>query len=572
MQTQLESLANETLLTLWEFIPPLDLFRAFSGLNSRLNNLIFVGFRVYRFDFRSISKEDLNIICRIYFPLIIDQIISLRFSDDDDTPRQSADFLSYNFNLIQSFLKIKQLFFIETPNLHNLTHLKFVDCDYDFDSTIDSVQLINQIWSLSKLIYCYWDLNLYTDECFVIPTVVSSSLQHLYIHHITWKFDKLVSLMEKTPHLQYFSTTAKFTYASDVRDHTDKTPPLSMNLAMRKFKLHGASSPRLMINTLYRMPNLSFLNIESSFISFDGYQWKTIITNYLPKLKIFRLIMIYYLDDSMNKENEIDQLLDTYRTSFWIEEHQWYMGCLWNSSNDNSTICLYSLPYSFQVSSKNSSQGVWRTKSTYLPKIKYSYDHVRCLTYHDSSVFTNTEFSNIELNHVQNLDLTLPFDNRFLSIFTHFDNLLWLGIRLSDDYPFQLQFLIDKAPRLLELEFYVWSTEEIPPFNITSTSVRRLNLRGRDEFYNAHCFDRHQCITLSQSPLGIQCQVLHIEVKSPLGIVERVYKMINLRTLRVRYMKDSRSHKPDVLKWLQSRVPTASVVIRRNYPDYIIRL
>jgi hypothetical protein len=60
----------------------------------------------------------------------------------------------------------------------------------------------------------------------------------------------------------------------------------------------------------------------------------------------------------------------------------------------------------------------------------------------------------------------------------------------------------------------------MPPFNVTGTSIRRLNLEGYDEFSHRHRFDRQQCITLSKSPLAIQCQILRIEVENPLGIIE----------------------------------------------------
>ncbi|CAF4764839.1 unnamed protein product [Rotaria sp. Silwood1] len=584
MQTQLESLANETLLDLFEFVSPLDLFRAFYGLNYRLNTLILGHFRTYRFDFRSISREDFDVICRVYFPLIIDRIIYLRLSDDGDTPRQSFDFFVRNFNLnrftylqfltfysIDSHPKLNEFFFIEIHHLHYLTHLKFVDCRIECVNNEYSIKLINQLWSLSKLIYCYWDVMLYRSEPFAIPTIVSSSLQHLYIHHITWKFDKLVRLMEKTPYLQYFSTSAKFSYGSDVDDHADKMPPSSMNLAMKKLKLCGISSSRIMINTLYRMSNLSYLNIQTFCIYLDGHQWKEIIINYLPKLKIFRSIMSFELDHIVNKENQIDQLLDTYCTSFWIEEHQWYMGCLWNSSNDDRSICLYSLPFRFQYYSNKISQGECRTKSTYLPNIKYSYDHVRNLSY-NSSLFTNTEFSNVELNHIENLGLTLPFDDRFLSVFPNFDNLLSLGLCLSDDYPFQLQLLLDKAPRLVSLEFELWSTKEMPPFNLTNASIRRLDLEGHDKLRRRHYFNHQQCIALCNSPLGIQCQVLRIKVNDLLSILVLVHTMINLRTLYVQYERDSRSHQPDLVDLLQHHVPSTAIIKRRCYGQFVIRL
>jgi hypothetical protein len=411
----------------------------------------------------------------------------------------------------------------------------------------------------------------YSGKRFVIPTVVSLSLKHLYIHHITWKFEKLVRLMEKTPHLQYFSTSAIFTNGADVHDYADQTPPLSQNLSMRKLKLSGITSSRIMINILYRMSNLSSLNIQKFFLSFDGYQWQTIIRNSLPKLKIFCLNMSYDIDKTKNKENEIDQLLDTYRSSFWIEEHQWYMGCLWNSFNDNRQICLYSLPFYFQNSINNDSQSDYQTKSTYLSNIKYSYDHIRSLHY-ESALFKNTEFSNVIFNRIESLVLTLPFDNLFFSIIPNFDHLLSLGLYLSNNYPFQLQFLLDKTPRLVELEFLSWSTKEMPPFNVTSTSIRRLNLLGRDEFRYRHRFDRQQCITLSKSSLAIQCQVLRIEVESPLGIIELVPNLINLRTLHVYYQNDSRGHRPEFLEWLKRCLPSTLTVIRKSYGYFIIQL
>ncbi len=584
MKTQLESLPNEILLNLFEFVPPLDLFRTFSGLNSRLNSLTFVRFRNYRFDFRSISKQDFEIICRVYLPLINDQIIYLRFSDDDDTPTQSIDFLSHKiklsqltylgsltFHCIRFHPNVDELFFIEIPNLHHLTHLKFVDCHFKSDSYEHSIQLIDQIWSLPKLIYCYWDVMLYNGARFVVPTIVSLSLECLYIHHITWKFDRLISLMEKTPHLQYFSTTANFSYARDINNHADKTPPLSMNLAMRKLKLSRISSPRIMINTLYRMSNLSYLDIQTSFIYLDGHQWKELIINYLPKLKIFRSVMSYSLDNTKNKEYEIDQVLDTYRSPFWIEEHQWYMGCLWSSYNDDRSICLYSLPFCFQNYSINISQGDCRTKSTYLPNMIYSYDHVRHIAYY-SSLFRNTEFSNAKFNHIESLRVTLPFDDQFLSIFPNFDNLLSLSLCLSNDYPFQLQLLLDKATRLILLEFESWSTKEMPPFNITNASVRRLNLEGLDELRRPHCFNYPQCRTLCKSPLGIQCQVLHIEVADIVSILELVHMMDSLRTLYVKYGPDSRSHDPDLVDLLQHYVPSTVVVTRDYYGQFVIRL
>ncbi|CAF2779041.1 unnamed protein product [Rotaria sp. Silwood2] len=138
----LEVLANELLLYLFEFITPLDLFRGFYNLNSHFNNLILIHFRNYRFDFRSLSRQALKIVCQNYISLISDKVISLHLSDDDGTPGQAADFFNYNISLGQfTSLKALTLFRIEMrqkhdeffslgiQQLHHLSHLKRVDCD-----------------------------------------------------------------------------------------------------------------------------------------------------------------------------------------------------------------------------------------------------------------------------------------------------------------------------------------------------------------------------------------------------------------------------------------------------------
>jgi hypothetical protein len=52
----LELLANELLLDLFEYLNGIHLFRAFHGLNSRFNNLLLTYFRFYALDFQSVSK------------------------------------------------------------------------------------------------------------------------------------------------------------------------------------------------------------------------------------------------------------------------------------------------------------------------------------------------------------------------------------------------------------------------------------------------------------------------------------------------------------------------------------
>ncbi|CAF5155701.1 unnamed protein product, partial [Rotaria magnacalcarata] len=97
--TTLESLSNELLLDLFELFDVVNLLRAFSGLNTRFNSLLYTDVRSYRVDLRSISKEDFTILYPAYLPLISNRIIYLRLSDDEDTPCQCVYFQSTGFTL-----------------------------------------------------------------------------------------------------------------------------------------------------------------------------------------------------------------------------------------------------------------------------------------------------------------------------------------------------------------------------------------------------------------------------------------------------------------------------------------
>ncbi|CAF2779077.1 unnamed protein product [Rotaria sp. Silwood2] len=378
--------------------------------------------------------------------------------------------------------------------------------------------------------------------------------------------------MMKTPNLQYFSTEFSHFYYNFYNDNKNKTKTLLRNLPLKRLKLTYLWSRNILINLLNIMPNLYYLNIDGWKLYISGYEWKDIIVKYLPNLRIFRLIILLdFNNNNIDKEKQIDQLLEEYRSPFWIEEHQWFIGCLWTESIKNEMFCLYSLPYSFRSIPGGVSPLIYRTKSTSPSEMKFVYDHVHDLLY-DSLVFKNTEFSHVQFNHIEELEIDLPFDDKFFSICLNLDNLLSLKLLHLNHYSSQLQSLFDKMPRLLSLKFQSWSTKKMPPFDITCPSVRYLDLQGIDTTRNRHCFNIRQCEKLSKSPLGIQCQELHIEVTDIPSILTLVYMMKNLRTLYIRYFPDSRSHRPDVVKIIRHYAPTTTIVTRKYYTYIVIRL
>ncbi|CAF4229324.1 unnamed protein product, partial [Rotaria sordida] len=109
------------------------------------------------------------------------------------------------------------------------------------------------------------------------------------------------------------------------------------------------------------------------------------------------------------------------------------------------------------------------------------------------------------------------------------------------------------------------------PYQYTSTSIHRLNLRGVDQYRLQHCYNSEQCMELSRSPLAIQCRVLIIKVEQLKCIVELINFMNNLRTLDVMYEHDTYSNRYDLVELLRKHLPSTWTVTRFRYGNFIIQ-
>ena len=95
---QLESLPNELLLNLFELFDTNHLLRAFFGLNARFDNLVYAHIRTHQVNFQFLSKDEFDIISHHHLPLFIDQIVSLRLSNEE-TPGLCELLLTRGFGL-----------------------------------------------------------------------------------------------------------------------------------------------------------------------------------------------------------------------------------------------------------------------------------------------------------------------------------------------------------------------------------------------------------------------------------------------------------------------------------------
>jgi hypothetical protein len=563
-------LANELMLDLFEYLPTAHILSAFGGLNLRFHALILVYFQVSRqFDCRLMSKHQLDSVCEQHLSPNISRILSLCLSDADDTPQLIDRFLSHGLNLDQftglrslslyhvHCEKIMKKTMVAWSHLIHLTHLNLIDCCFQY-SQQDVLGMMNSIWSLPKLTYCHLHISSQLEPYFVAPTVASTSIEYLYIQGVYCRQKELARLFEHTPRLRHLY--ANINARSDNHQFEFSVP--SMISLELKFCLEDAT--HVMNRLLQTMPNLRRLTVETSQIYLDGHEWKRIIVDHLPKLKVFRLKMEFYFRDRNNKKQYVDQLLESFRSKFWLEERQWFIRCHWYPQMSSNYACLYTLPYTFANFPRidiNRSQSICSN----VDKNDWSYDRVHTLDYR-APLIGDLSLCHCEFNNVEHLSLSLPLNDQFWILVPRLDRLASLEVSLHDshkDVQYQLQSVLDRAPHLSSLKFGSWLVSEVPIGEITSASVRQLDLRECNRWYS-----NQECLTLISSPLGRQCEALRINVENPRNILDLVTKMNNLRALNVRCESDKENERSatndKIVEWLQHCLPSTYTVIRHS--------
>ncbi|CAF2573864.1 unnamed protein product [Rotaria sp. Silwood2] len=574
-----ESLANELLLYMFEFLSTHHLIDAFHGLNSRFNCLLFHHFTVTGIDFRSLHADKFVTICQEYVPSLITQLPPMQISKQKCF-QSLNQFNTHNFALTQ-FIQLRS-FPLSNPlqkpipkkiilglfHLINLTDLNFsqhslVADDCKHMST--DYSLINYVWSLPNLIYCHLDATSWHHlgyGNFVVPTVMSSSITNLSILHLdTYSFD-LNQLYVNTPNLQQFSISFSDSFPQQIL-----TSPV---LSITSLELSLSEHQYDLLNMLQWMPNLCRLKMNCSFY-ISGYKLENIISNHLHKLRKFDFkLSVCFEDDNMTEE--VDELLSAFKTTFWIDQHRWFVQCQWYPATSNYD--LFTLSYAFNdVCIKYP----LLLKSTY-PQNDYHhiYDAVRCLRYDNETRKCSQQYD-IRFYKLEKLEVQLPVDEHFWSIVPTFDRLISCDIishENSKECQDQLRVLLSRAFNLLFLNLPRLKTND-SLVGVSSQIDDRLK-KQLDLKELVGSFDEKQCLTFCHLPLAAQCEELHICVKNRISICDLVRTMLHLRLLFVKCDDDKRqkrsvikqdkeqekSEEDELVNWLRQQLSNVQRLVR----------
>ncbi|CAF3344820.1 unnamed protein product [Rotaria socialis] len=563
----LESLANELFVNIFEYLSTAHLLQTFHGLSSRFDHLLNIFFRTNRnLDFRSISKSKFDIVCQHIVPTIIDRIISIRLSDDDQTPQQIDLFLS-QFSLSRQCIELRSLslyhiyseqtitrILSDLSYLQNLNYLT-IDTIYIEEGNIFS-QMLDVIWGLPALTHCcIRNVKWKPPANFNYGTVISSTLEHLSLTGECISLHQLARLFQNTPLLRTLTVGINKDYESgDV---------LATIPSMITLKIHWiVNSMKVLTDFLKKMPNLRRLKIklELTQLSLNGNQWKEFILDYLPKLKDFHFDMKIFIPNERSPIEEIiDNLLNSFRTFFWLHERQWFVRCDWSVENRHSFASLYTVPYAFDnFSYYNRSI----SKSTYDDIDTLIYTNVYSLLY-NSSFSKSTYFPSVRFCNVHHLKLNCSGADQPLSVIPKLDRLISLDLSLYQDWSLcQLETLLDSAPNLYSVIFNKLAWLQIQSINVRSKSIRRLVLKGY--------FENIRCKAFIRSQLGGLCEVLVINVTDRTTILELINTMTNLRSLNCKCADDkwmgttqySNSANDGHITWLQQNLPSKYSITR----------
>jgi hypothetical protein len=496
-------------------------------------------------------------------------------SDDDDTPQQINLFFSYNLSLPQfSYLQSLSIYRIysfhslqriinELPSLSHLRHLKITRYNIVYNEIYD-IGIIDSIGYLPNLIYCHLDITNDDDHCILTPSMISSSLTDLSIPHLSCNINQLLSLIKHLSSLQSLNLR--------IVDHSMTLPKTSIKfLTIKKLKLLFYGSLNSMNNLFQTMPNLRELKINMPSTYIDGYDWENIIEKHFSYLIHFQFKMSTSLLHQKNKEDKIDEILNSFRSQFWMEKHQWFIQCHWIPNDTSAIVYVYTLPYAFQ-NFLYIGNGHLKSTCSYHHQT-WSFDRVHNL-YYGYVPSQNLSVSYLRLDNIRYLDLTIPFDDTFWSMVSTLERLKSLNIVLngdmnSNDIQVKLQMLIDRSSHLYSLTFFTWSDQNIFPFDIKTLSIRQLNLQSPNLLYSYQ-----QCIELSHSSIGKQCQILLINVQQRTNIIYLVSHMHNLRALIVKCPKELQTTKQeeDVIEWLEQHLPATCAISKTIDTDENIRL
>jgi hypothetical protein len=279
--TSIENFSNELFYEIFEYLDGLDIYLAFSNLNSRFEQLVTsssIRFKI-NLDYET-SKE----IFLTNYNQIKQQIYSINFQLPININQLLPSFtIDSSFNRLESIV-IEDI--LPDKLILFLSHL--ADLPRLFSLNIKTIHIIEDLNNIYQLIFAlptlkYNKLYLYGNECSIsIPMNNNkqlSTIEYLDIAH-WYTFDELSALISYTPQLRRLSLS----HINQDDSNTETMLPVTLN-------------------------NLTYFSMHTNNINFDEFEM--FIENIYSKLKVLR-VSFSYKDITLLHANRWEQLISRY--------------------------------------------------------------------------------------------------------------------------------------------------------------------------------------------------------------------------------------------------------------------
>ena len=286
------------------------------------------------------SKAHFDVLCRFIPP---ENIRSLTLYNNERIPDQISSFL-------------QQIHLRQLTRLHSI-HLDGID-EFQLDDLFKQIN-VDLLRSFPIQMNSYGDKRTETTVSHLSTVVKQSNLRNLHLNtpydqasHISWPMNCSIECLTTNRNISLYDLVQIFSCSPQLHQLVMKSPFIQWNMDSGKghsfVQLKSLiieemdSSMNELESFLLLTPSLSYLKLMGTVDRFDGKRWEDFVQVNLPYLNQFKFDL-FCLDMMEETHEDLERILQSFRSSFWIEHKKWFIAMKFYNQLSNR-IKIYSIP------------------------------------------------------------------------------------------------------------------------------------------------------------------------------------------------------------------------------------
>lgn len=319
----IEDLSNELFYEILAHLEGFHIYKAFSKLNFRFQQLIMHPSLLLKIKFLSSSRSNRDAYWNNFFIPNRHHILSLYFKNQSllqDLFKHCI--IDSSFHRLETIVvndifpsRLMALLFY----LRSLPRLFSLSIEIDDEDDCDFGSIYRMIFSLPTLKYNRLSFGDNSDQDLAIDVPLAtnerfSSIEHLIIDH-NCTLQELFSILRHTPQVRYLSCGSLIKSDSPIDTEKPGIVPSLTDLRIGRSEL-GLDACEIFLKSIsFRLQVLSIKNFVDEHC-LDADRWERLINNYIPRLRHFDYRELYTF---ANDADPTYMKMGQFTSSFWIE-------------------------------------------------------------------------------------------------------------------------------------------------------------------------------------------------------------------------------------------------------------